>query len=133
MTDNIKLPTLPKGEYRLSPDSRAPTLYDEEMMGAYARAAVEADRKLSGEPEYLISACYFPGHDEVELTWERKSDGAKAALTCKVTPEQGKQIANVVWPCVYHEAAPQPAKPVKVPSDDLAQLVRKYTNPQQGS
>lgn len=64
--------------------------------------------KQLGEPDYLISACYFPGHDEVELTWERKSDGEKAALTCRVTPEQGRQIANTVWPCVYHTAAPQP-------------------------
>lgn len=82
-----------------------------ERMEEILKAAIEADRTRRGEPDHLISACYFPGHDEVELTWERKSDGAKAALTCKVTPEQGKQIANVVWPCVYLAAAPQLAEP----------------------
>lgn len=49
-THDIELPPLPQGEYRLSPDSRAPALYDEEAMEAYARAAIEADRKRRGEP-----------------------------------------------------------------------------------
>jgi len=104
--DKIELPPLPEGykSYEFSDGG-----YDGDEMRTYALAAIEADRKRRGEPEYLISACYFPGHDEVELTWERKSDGAKAALTCKVTPEQGKQVADVVWPCLYHEAAQQPA------------------------
>ena len=49
-THDIELPPLPQGEYRLSPDSRVPTLYDEEAMEAYARAAVEAARQCGGEP-----------------------------------------------------------------------------------
>lgn len=50
-THDIELPPLPQGEYRLSPDSRAPALYDEEAMEAYARAAIEADRKKFGRNE----------------------------------------------------------------------------------
>lgn len=52
-----------------------------------------------------ITACYFPKVGEVDLTWLDLETREKAALTAKVTPEQGKAISNVVWPCVYSDAA----------------------------
>lgn len=58
--------------------------------------------------EYLISCCYFPKKGEVEgeidLTWERLSDGKSVEFTVKVTEEEGKRIAEMVPSCVYHSA-----------------------------
>ena len=56
------------------------------------------------EATHEITACYFPGKDEVELTWEDVETHEKAALTAKVTPEVGHQIAKVVMPCVCQNA-----------------------------
>jgi len=51
---------------------------------------------------YTISACYFPGKGEAELTWEDDETGERCDLTVKVTPEQGEQLAKVVPACVYY-------------------------------
>jgi hypothetical protein len=50
---------------------------------------------------YEITACYFPGTGEAELTYRAES-GEYCALTVPVTPEQGEKLASVVWPCVAH-------------------------------
>jgi len=57
------------------------------------------------EPEYEISACYFPGCGEAELTWRRVSDGRECALTVELTEEQGNELVEVIGPCVYYGAA----------------------------
>lgn len=73
---------------------------------------IKQERETCGqqreEPEYRISACYFPKVGEVELSWERQHDGAEAHLTFKATPEQGKRLVSVIDPCFYYTAAPQP-------------------------
>lgn len=79
-----------------------------ERMEEILREAVEADRQKRSEPEYRISACYFPKVGEVELTWERQYDGAEAHLTFKATPDQGERLVSVIGPCVYYTATPQP-------------------------
>ena len=46
-----ELPPLPAAEYRVSPDSRRPSLYDEDAMRAYARAALAAHDAEKAEPD----------------------------------------------------------------------------------
>ena len=53
------------------------------------------------KPEYLISAVYFPQSSEAEFTWENLDTGKRIMITAKVTKEQGKDIAEVIPPCVY--------------------------------
>lgn len=56
------------------------------------------------EATHEITACYFPGKGEVDLTWKDLKTRQIACLTSKVTPAEGNAIADVVWPCVYHDA-----------------------------
>jgi len=56
------------------------------------------------EATHKISACYFPGKGEAELTWENLETHEKAFLTVKVDEETGSQIARTVMPCVYSNA-----------------------------
>lgn len=107
MKDDIKLPPL-AGTLASLPERHKKVI--EAYGQACARAAIEADRQQRGEPEYRISACYFPKVGEVELSWERQYDGAEAHLTFKATPDQGKRLVSVIDPCVYYTAAPQPAR-----------------------
>lgn len=93
---DIELPPLPQGEYRLSPDSRAPTLYDEEAMEAYATAAIEADRNRRGEP-VCIGHIYYP------------ATGGNAGIDWTITKDQG--VLPRSGEPVYVGSAPQPAEP----------------------
>lgn len=65
-----------------------------------ASATLNGSRKATHE----ISACYFPGKGDVELTWRDLSTGQCADLTTKVTAAEGLAIAEVVMPCVYSPA-----------------------------
>jgi|GEM_PF-5064911 len=56
------------------------------------------------KPTHKISACYFPGKGEVELTWENLETGERAELTTKVSKGIGERISKTVMACVYHEA-----------------------------
>ena len=56
------------------------------------------------EATHEITACYFPGTGEIELTWRNIETDETAALTAKVDEETGNQIATVVMPCVYSGA-----------------------------
>lgn len=56
------------------------------------------------EATHLISAVYFPGTGEVELSWEDVLTNKTAYLTASVTPQEGEAIAQCVPPCVYHGA-----------------------------
>lgn len=85
---------------------------------------IELIKHERGEPEYRISACYFPKVGEVELTWERQYDGAEAHLTFKATPDQGKHLVSVIDPCVYYTAAPQPVTSAQEPSDDAIGVLK---------
>lgn len=59
----------------------------------------------SKEYDYEISATYFPGTGEVEITYEQLfGNHEKVSLTLPVTPEQGVALAKVITPCVYHRA-----------------------------
>lgn len=62
----------------------------------------------SDKAELNVTACYFPGTGNADLTWKRLSDGKSFAMTVKVSPEQGKALANVVYPCIYWKASPVP-------------------------
>lgn len=53
------------------------------------------------EATHEITACYFPGDGEVELTWHDLNTNETAALTTKVDAKTGNQIAKVVMACVY--------------------------------
>ena len=61
-------------------------------------------QKAQTDAEYEISACYFPGTGEAELTWRRLSDGEQCAITVSVTEEQGNELVEVIGPCVYYNA-----------------------------
>lgn len=54
---------------------------------------------------HRITACYFPSVGEADLTWEDINTHMTAAMTVKVTPEQGNQLAEVVPACVFWEGA----------------------------
>lgn len=102
---DIELPPLPQGEYRLSPDSRAPTLYDEEAMEAYARAAIEADRKRRGDPvAWLV-------RDDMLGTWLFRWDEPEPGMWKYVKP-------------LY--AVPQPAETVKALVDSQEPLGKEF-------
>jgi len=60
---------------------------------------------------HRISACYFPKAGEADLFWQRIEDGKSTAMTVKVTAEQGKALADVVWPCIEWDAIAAPAIP----------------------
>ncbi len=60
--------------------------------------------KQSTEATHKISAVYFPGREEVELSFENIETGRSISLITKVSPETGKRIAEIVPPCVYHSA-----------------------------
>lgn len=95
-THDIELPPLPQGEYRLSPDSRAPTLYEEEMMEAYARAAVEADRKRGG-----VNSTHTLGEPECNH--------------CGGTGDVSGEYPGIACPdCAGTGKVPQPAVPAQV-------------------
>lgn len=90
---DIELPPLPQGEYRLSPDSRAPTLYDEEAMGAYARAAIEADRKRRGEPVAWLYEDELPDNYPYEvMVAYSKVDGVR--MFPVYTPQPAEPVVN---------------------------------------
>jgi hypothetical protein len=69
-----------------------------------ARAIMAPKSSEFAEATHKISAVYFPGSGEVELTWEDIETGEVAALTVGVSPEQGETIARVVVPCGYSDA-----------------------------
>lgn len=52
-----------------------------------------------------ISAVYFPKDSIIELTWEEVTTGNTATLTTYADKSVGTAIAEVVSPCVYHQAA----------------------------
>jgi hypothetical protein len=52
------------------------------------------------EATHEITACYFPGTGEVELTWRDLQTGETAGMTAKVSKKIGEKIASVVYPCV---------------------------------
>jgi len=56
------------------------------------------------EATHEITACYFPGTGEVELTWRDVETDTTVALTAKVDEQTGNQIAKVVMPCLYSGA-----------------------------
>lgn len=56
------------------------------------------------ETTYKISACYFPGTSEVELTYESLESGESCHLTLPCTHEQGESLVEVIGPCVYYNA-----------------------------
>ena len=69
--------------------------------------AAQAQLVPDEKPEYKISACYFPGTGEVELSWEQLFEEQKhCALTLPVTEDQGKRLIEVIGPCVYYRAQP---------------------------
>ena len=53
---------------------------------------------------HKISAVYYPKLGEIELTWEEIATGDSVFLTTKISNTKGKEIAQVVSPCVYHTA-----------------------------
>lgn len=55
-----------------------------------------------------ITACYFPGKGEIEVSWTNTEENLSCALTLPVTPEQGEKLSSTVWPCLVHGAAGAP-------------------------
>jgi len=64
--------------------------------------------KWSMDTTHKISAVFFPQRNEVEATWENIATGKTAGATFPVTPDQGEDIAELIMPCVYHDAACEP-------------------------
>lgn len=64
--------------------------------------------KWSMDTTHKISAVFFPQRNEVEATWENIATGKTASATFLVTPDQGEDIAELIMPCVYHDAACEP-------------------------
>jgi len=56
------------------------------------------------EATHKISAVYFPGTREVELSWEEIETGKTISITAKITHEHGCKIAEIIPPCVYSGA-----------------------------
>jgi len=54
------------------------------------------------EATHKISAGYFPGTDELDLTFEDIETNKKIALTVKIDKKTGNAVANIVPPCTYH-------------------------------
>lgn len=74
---------------------------------------------------HIITACYFPGKQEVELTWEEIGTDERAALLAKVDSETGNAIAKTVMACVYHGAvARAPAQQAEI--ERLKEELGKY-------
>lgn len=90
---------------------------EKEALEAMLRAALAAPAPA----ELAVTACYFPGKGEADLTWERNEDGARFAMTVKVTEDQGKALSNVVYPCIFWSAST--AAPAQV-QDDAFEAVR---------
>lgn len=65
---------------------------------------VETDNKLA---THEITAGYYPGTGEIELSWAQ--EGAPPVFAkFPVTEELGKAISNAVWPCVASSAVALP-------------------------
>lgn len=153
-THDIELPPLPQGEYRLSPDSRAPTLYDEEMMEAYARAAIEpyAKRIAQLEAARFAYASEFPPDEngdpdvgsihenirklkaELEADLQRRGEPVATVRhfhyegIARNGPSQEAVMidgAPMLPEGTQLYAAPQPAEPVSVPKH-LIERLRKH-------
>gem|GEM_PF-4346838 len=60
--------------------------------------------KWSMDTTHKISAVFYPKTNEVEATWENIATGKKISLIFPVTLEQGELIAELIMPCVYHDA-----------------------------
>jgi hypothetical protein len=74
--------------------------------------------------ELAVTACYFPFTGDAELSWERVRDGQSFAMTVPVTPEQGRALAKVVWPCINWRADAL-AKSTGVLTEDQLQAIAK--------
>lgn len=64
--------------------------------------------KYSMDTTHKITAIFWPQRNEVEATWEDLATGKKVGVTFPVTPEQGEDIAEVIMPCVEHDAVCEP-------------------------
>jgi len=73
---------------------------------------------------HKITACYFPGLGELELTWQDIETDERAGITVKgVEPEAGKQVAKTVMPCVTQGATvDQAAIPIPKLDEALAAM-----------
>lgn len=130
---DIELPPLPQGEYRLSPDSRAPTLYDEEAMEAYARAAIEADRKRGGESSSLaevwrINADEAEAYGQPDRADTLRECAAEVERLAAPQPAQRALITGKQLPDGSYEAVPaESVETLKVPSiDEIMDAVWAY-------
>lgn len=138
--DKIELPPLPQGEYRLSPDSRVPTLYDEEAMETYARAAVKADRKRRGEPvawrvhpfDYGVGyegAYALTSRPNQVVAWQRKGWEVQPLFTAPQSAEQ--QPYEVLFAAVMNTAEQSGQVRCTRPGDDkLAIVCREFLKAQ---
>jgi len=90
--------------------------HDEFDYMGFARAVLslatkQADKPVGAEAKELqVTACYFPKTGDAELSWER--NGKSLSMTVPVTPEQGRALADIVWPCVFWPAVAHPPTPV---------------------
>lgn len=83
--------------------------FTDSILGRYNATPDEWDAfesiKWSMNTTHKISAVFFPQRNEVEATWENIATGKRAGATFPVTPDQGEDIAEVLMPCVYQDAA----------------------------
>lgn len=54
-------------------------------------------------PDFRVSAVYFPGTGEAELSYEN-NDGETLAIVVKVNKPTGEAIARHLMPCIYQTA-----------------------------
>jgi hypothetical protein len=104
--DKIDLPPLPEWLQEQAPDTKYPVSTIVTAMKQYAKVSIEAVRQQRGEPiSWLVAFRRNPGAAVDHLFVLRREDAER-----QVRPDL---IASVT-PLYRH---PQPAEPVKVPSD----------------
>lgn len=98
---------------------------------AKERAAPPTGRGNKSEAVELdVTACYFPGTGDAELSWKRLSDGKSFAMTVKVTEKQGKALSDVVYPCVFWRATASATESDTARLDWLLPIVTGVDSPE---
>jgi hypothetical protein len=72
-------------------------------------ALLEDKARLEKRVYLIVTLCCFPDKEEADFSYEN-ADGEKVAFTLKMPKEIMHDVANVIGPCVYHDAAIDAAK-----------------------
>src|SRR5690625_3225709 len=130
MKDDIKLPPLPKGD--IDADTYPVMwVHTDQQMENYAREAIKADRQQRrGEP--VDKGPWKAGVNRSDKRTFIESDDFTHDVRLYVDgdfADQDEKLAYALGIADQLNAAPQPAKPVRVPSDeDIERLASEHLN-----